>query len=206
MKRLIFAGLLLTLAALEGCGQSQIPMPRKTSYLDSLRAFRADYIEFHELLKTKEERDLLRFYPIDSLYRVTCSFHKYPDSPWFDMPTSSGQPKKHRKYGRLRFTIHDTTVHLVVYQSQALLQKDDTRDYLFIPFSDATSGLDTYGAGRYLECHIGDLVTGTLELDFNKAYNPYCAYVIGYNCPIPPRENELPVAIQAGEKNYGRPH
>jgi uncharacterized protein len=102
--------------------------------------------------------------------------------------------------------IHDTVLHLMVYQSQALLQKAGTRDYLFIPFTDATSGTDSYGAGRYIDGTISDIRNGSLVLDFNKAYNPYCAYSAGYNCPIPPRENDLPVAIRAGERNYGKTH
>ena len=175
-------------------------------YMDSIKAFRADYIQTHELLPTKEQKALLRFYPLDPAYRVVARFEKYADSPWFSMPTSGATPQIQRKYGRLTFMIRDTLLHLMVYQSQALMQKAATRDYLFIPFSDATSGIDSYGAGRYIDGSIGDIRNGCLVLDFNKAYNPYCAYSAGYNCPIPPRENDLPVAIQAGEKNYGKAH
>ena len=175
-------------------------------YMDSIKAFRADYIQTHEILPTKEQKALLRFYPLDPAYRVVARFEKYADSPWFSMPTSGATPQIQRKYGRLTFMIRDTLLHLMVYQSQALMQKAATRDYLFIPFSDATSGIDSYGAGRYIDGTISDIRNGSLVLDFNKAYNPYCAYSAGYNCPIPPRENDLPVAIQAGEKNYGKAH
>jgi uncharacterized protein (DUF1684 family) len=78
------------------------------------------------------------------------------------------------------------------------------RNYLFIPFTDSTSGEESYGGGRYLECFAGDIGYNLLDLDFNKAYNPYCAYGAGYNCPIPPKENDLPIAIKAGEKNYAK--
>jgi hypothetical protein len=175
-------------------------------YMDSIKAFRADYVQTHELLTTKEQKALLRFYPLDPAYRVVARFEKYADSPWFSMPTSGATPQIQRKYGRLTFAIHDTVLHLMVYQSQALLQKAATRDYLFIPFTDATSGIDSYDAGRYIDGTISDIRNGSLVLDFNKAYNSYCAYSTGYNCPIPPRENDLPVAIQAGEKNYGKAH
>jgi len=175
-------------------------------YMDSIKAFRADYIQTHELLISVEQKALLRFYPLDPTYRVIARFEKYADSPWFPMRTSGTTPQIQRKYGRLTFAIRDTVVHLMVYQSQALMQKEGTRDYLFIPFTDATSGIDSYGAGRYIDCAISDLKGGSLVLDFNKAYNPYCAYAAGYNCPIPPRENNMPVAIQAGEKNYGKAH
>lgn len=176
-------------------------------YLDSLQAWRKNYIETHQLLKTPEQRNLLRFYPLNKNYEVSCSFERLPDSAWFPMPTSSGQPKTARKYGRLTFKLHDTTMHLVVFQLQKLLANPETKDYLFIGFTDATSAIDTYGAGRYIDCMKNEIHGNRLVLDFNKAYNPYCAYTTGYNCPIPPRENALPIAIIAGEKNYaGKAH
>ncbi|MBN8851037.1 MAG: DUF1684 domain-containing protein [Sphingobacteriales bacterium] len=175
-------------------------------YMDSIKAFRADYIQTHELLTSAEQKALLRFYPLDPKYRVVAHFEKFTDSPWFPMATSGKTPQIQRKYGRLTFSMHDTVVHLTIYQSQALMQKAATHDYLFIPFTDATSGIDSYGGGRYIDCAVNDIRSGIMVLDFNKAYNPYCAYATGYNCPIPPRENDLSVAIQAGEKNYGKLH
>jgi uncharacterized protein (DUF1684 family) len=72
-------------------------------------------------------------------------------------------------------------------------------------FTDKTTGDQTYHAGRYIDLKIGDINDGKVVIDFNKAYNPYCAYVKGkYSCPIPPRENYLPVAMEAGEKNFGK--
>lgn len=193
---------LFAVGALSASAQ-QVTTP---GYMDSIKAFRADYVGSHELLTTAAQKALLRFYPLDPAYRVAARFEKYSDSPWFPMATSGRSSQIQRKYGRLTFRIHDTTLHLTVYQSQALLQKAATRDYLFIPFTDATSGVETYGGGRYLDCTMGDIRGGILVPDFNKAYNPYCAYTAGYNCPIPPRENDLPVAIRAGEMNYGKGH
>jgi uncharacterized protein (DUF1684 family) len=196
--------LLLLLAVIAENGQAQrLDTP---GYMDSIKAFRADYIQTHELLTSAEQKALLRFYPLDPAYRVIARFEKYADSPWFPMATSGRTPQTQRKYGLLTFKVHDTLVHLTIYQSQALMQKATTRDYLFIPFTDATSGIDSYGAGRYIDCVINDIVGDRLVLDFNKAYNPYCAYTTGYNCPIPPRENDLPVTIRAGEANYGKAH
>lgn len=173
-------------------------------YKDSLESFRKNYINTHELVKTREDRALLQFFPIDPAYQVTCRFEKIDNSEWFPMSTSGSANQMHRKYGKLTFSIHDTTLHLFVYQSQSLMQTNDYKEYLFIPFSDITSGEETYGAGRYLECYIKDIQGGKLVLDFNKAYNPYCAYAAGYNCPIPPKENDMPISIRAGEKNYGK--
>ncbi len=197
---------MLFLLLVFGVLDSQAQKTDAQGYLDSIKAFRADYVQTHELLTTREQKALLSFYPPDPAYRVVARFEKYADSPWFSMPTSGATPQIQRKYGRLTFMIHDTVLHLMVYQSQALLQKTATRDYLFIPFTDETSGIESYGAGRYIDGTISDIRNGRLVLDFNKAYNPYCAYSAGYDCPIPPRENNLPVTIQAGEKNYGKAH
>jgi hypothetical protein len=176
----------------------------QSTYMDSLQSWRKNYIGTHELLKTQEERSWLRFYPVTPAYKVEGVFEELTASPWFPMATSGAKPKMARKYGRLTFQLHDTTLHLVVYQMQALLDKEETRNYLFVGFTDATSAVDTYGAGRYIDCETTDIHAGQMVLDFNKAYNPYCAYASGYNCPIPPLENNLPVAIVAGEKNYAK--
>lgn len=176
-----------------------------STYSDSLGAFRNDYINTHEVVTAKEDRGLLRFFPIDPSYQVKCRFEKIFDAPWFPVATTTASPQMMRKYGYLSFTFHDTAVHIYVYQMQALLQK--LGDYLFLPFTDLTTGTDTYGGGRYVDCNISDIHDSTLIVDFNKAYNPYCAYVSGYSCPIPPKENAMPIAIRSGEKNYGRsPH
>src|ERR1019366_1236411 len=116
-------------------------------YKDSLTSFRKNYIDTHELLKTKEDRALLRFFPIDPAYQVTCQFEKTDNNEWFPMPTSGSASQMHRKYGKLTFSIHDTTLHLFVYQSQSLQTTNDYKEYLFIPFSDITSGEESYGAG-----------------------------------------------------------
>ena len=80
------------------------------------------------------------------------------------------------------------------------------RIYLFVPFTDATTGDESYGGGRYLEFYKQDIQNNTLQLDFNKTYNPYCVYATGFRCPIPPKENRLPVAIKAGEMNFAKSH
>lgn len=197
MKKIFFASLFL-FATMTGRSQTN------TTYLDSLQNWRKDYIETHGALRTPEQKSFLRFYPLDASYRVLSTFEKETDSSWFKVPTAGTISQICRKYGRLTFTVHDTTLHLVLYQIQSLMGKEDTKNVLFIGFTDQTSAVDTYGAGRYIDCIIGEIHGGTLLLDFNKSYNPYCAYMTGYNCLIPPRENDLPVAILAGEKNYGK--
>jgi uncharacterized protein len=172
------------------------------SYEDSLATFITKYKETHEVVR-ESDRQYLQFYPVNKSYRVQASFQKVENSQWLPMKTSGLITKLHRVYGTLTFSIHDTLLHLNVYQSLSLLSTEDYKNYLFLPFTDLTTGIETYNSGRYIDLTIGDVKDGQLLLDFNKAYNPYCAYVSGkYNCPIPPKENNLPVAIRAGEQQY----
>jgi uncharacterized protein (DUF1684 family) len=109
------------------------------------------------------------------------------------MATSAGDEQVYQRYGVVRFSVDDQPAEVTLYAS-------DDSDELFIPFRDATSGKETYGAGRYLELHAhGDEVT----IDFNYAYNPNCAYDPSWSCPLPPPENWLKVPIRAGEKTFG---
>ncbi|MCB0475507.1 MAG: DUF1684 domain-containing protein, partial [Flavobacteriaceae bacterium] len=98
------------------------------------------------------------------------------------------------------FELNGQSLKLHVYQNQELIKQAEYENHIFIPFTDLSSGNESYGGGRYIDLEIprGD----TLVIDFNKAYNPYCAYNHKYSCPIPPRENSLPVAIHAGVKAF----
>ena len=82
--------------------------------------------------------------------------------------------------------MRDTAVTLTIYQSEALMKKPDYEDYLFLPFKDMSNYTYSYGGGRYMDLRFDDIKDSTIVLDFNKCYNPYCAYTDGYNCPIPP--------------------
>lgn len=175
--------------------------PQKT-YNDSLQAYINKYVKEHEVVKGNDKK-YLQFFPIDESYRVIAKIEIANDAKWFQMETSGPIKKTFRTYGIISFKIHDTLMKLHVYQSQNLLQSEQYKDYLFIPFTDLTSGNTTYEAGRYIDIKSEEIKGDQVIIDFNKAYNPYCAYVKNvYNCPIPPRENDLPVAIIAGEKEY----
>ncbi|MEP6583669.1 MAG: DUF1684 domain-containing protein [Ginsengibacter sp.] len=174
------------------------------TYRDSILAYQQNYINTHEVVD-KADRKFIHFYDIDESYRVIASFAKIKDTKGFDMSTSSGMKKHYFVYGLLSFKLHDSLVQLYVYQSDALMRQEKYKDYLFVPFGDATSGFESYGGGRYLEFDISDIKDKSVAIDFNKAYNPYCAYTTGYNCPIPPRENLLTLPVNSGEKSYGKP-
>jgi len=174
------------------------------TYKDSLLSYQQNYINTHEVVG-KDDRKHIHFYTVDESYRVTASFERINDAKGFDMNTASGMKQKYFHYGLLTFKLHDSLTHLYIYQSASLMKQKKYKDYLFVPFGDATSGFESYGGGRYLDFTISEIKNNSLVIDFNKAYNPYCAYTTGYNCPIPPKENLLTVSIPAGEKNYGKP-
>jgi uncharacterized protein len=176
------------------------------NYKDSMAIYQANYVQNHEVV-TGADKELFRFFPVDEKYKITALFEKKNDSKWFSMETSGTTRKIFRIYGVLRLVINDTSVKLNIYQSQNLMNSEEYKDQLFLPFTDLTSGEETYDGGRYIDLVIGDIVENKVIIDFNKAYNPYCAYVSGkYNCPVPPKENELPVAIPAGEKLFEKAH
>ena len=174
------------------------------AYRDSIVSYQQNYINTHEVVG-KEERKYIHFYDIDESYRVKASLERTTDAKGFEMNTSSGLKQRYFRYGLLTFKLHNSILHLFVYQSESLLHQEKFKDYLFVPFGDSTSGFESYGGGRYLEFYISDIKHNRVILDFNKSYNPYCAYASGYNCPLPPVENLLKVPVRAGEKNYGKP-
>lgn len=178
----------------------------QNNYKNSILAYQDSYIKNHGVVKG-DDHQYLHFFAPDEVFRVTARFEKIYDAPWFKMPTSANEYQIHRVYGILHFSIHDTLLSLPVYQSQSLMKSKQYADYLFVPFTDKSSGVETYDNGRYIDLLIKDVETGTCILDFNKAYNPYCAYITGkYSCPIPPRENDLSVAVHAGEMRFGKSH
>lgn len=140
----------------------------------------------------------IHFYPVNLDYVVTARFTRTPNEKPVAMPTSGKQPDAYVKYGTLQFTLMGKEYTMGLYQSLQLAQSEQYKNYLALLFKDATNGNETYGGGRYIDLHIpsGD----TLTINFNKAYQPYCAYTEGYSCPIPPKENILPVRIEAGVK------
>lgn len=179
------------------------------TFTEETNQYRKKYKE--EFLRTDnsplKEADLpyLQFYAPDSTFRVEARFEKSKGKS-FEMPTYSGTNKTYVKYGVLKFKVHGRRQTLTVYRNLSLQALAKYKDYLFIPFKDKTSGTETYGGGRYLDLKTTDLKDKTVVLDFNKAYNPYCAYSTGYNCPIPPINNHLAIPVIAGEKNFAKHH
>ena len=142
----------------------------------------------------------LVFYPIDLKYQVTATFVRTPDEKPFLMPTSTSRKPEYVKYGEAHFMIDNEKYKLNLYKNTSTYDDPEFKDNLFLPFTDFTSGDGSYGGGRYIDARIpkGDKII----IDFNKAYNPYCAYSHNYSCPIPPKENDLTVRIEAGVRDF----
>ena len=142
----------------------------------------------------------LDYFAPDESYRIAAALRVAAENEQVvsTMPTSTGKMRQMRRVGSLEFNLKGQPLSLVAFLEDSESGRSSRR--LFVPFSDLTSGTETYPAGRYLD--LDATPTGLYDLDFNKAYNPYCAYNETYDCPFPPRENRLTVAVRAGEKNY----
>lgn len=136
----------------------------------------------------------LPFFPVSEQYQVQARLEVTPATKPFGMKTTTQRMPMYRQYGVLHFELHGQQLQLPVYQSAEATTED--RD-LFVPFTDLTNGKTSYKGGRYVEVQIPETGT-TLCLDFNRAYNPYCAYNPRYSCPVVPDANHLPVAVEAG--------
>lgn len=169
----------------------------RANYLEEFR--KSDYSPFYHHPKMMKK---MKFYKANDEYIVQAKVELTPQSEQIQMATYSGKQKTFKQYANLTFELDGQSITMAIYQNLKTISNPLYRDYLFLPFMDASSGESTYGGGRYLDFKTGDIKDGILLIDFNKAYNPYCAYSDGYNCPVPPIVNHLDIAIQAGEKNY----
>ena len=177
-----------------------------------------DDTAYHELItKEREEKDRfmrtsdespfaedkknfkgLQYFPPDPTYRIIADLRPIENKKAIVLATSDGKEERYIEYAYAEFDLDNAHHKLLILE---MMDMGPFRGKLFLAFGDETSALETYGAGRYLDVA---KVPGsaTIVLDFNQAYNPYCAYNNTYSCPLPPAENLLKVAIKAGEKNY----
>lgn len=141
----------------------------------------------------KTDFTTLSYFPVSEKYRIITEFHRNSFEQIVKIAITDGSQREYYVFGNAHFHLEGKELDLIVYKPV----KSET-DYLFIPFYDATSADLTYGGGRYVEPVLAE--GGKIEIDFNLAYNPYCAYNPKYRCPIPPQDNNLNVSILAGEK------
>ena len=140
----------------------------------------------------------LNYFPVDLNYRINAKLLPIENKKIVELPTSDGQAKKYLEYGYAQFELHGVAGRLLILE---MMDEGPYRGTLFLAFADSTSAHETYGAGRYVDLKKTPGAS-FITLDFNQAYNPYCAYSENYSCPFPPKENILKVAVKAGEKKY----
>ena len=197
MKNILIFALLI---AFWGCGPNKEPLPGDTEFQKEINAEYKDAST--SPLKDKDRKNFkgLDFFKFDSTYVVKAHFERTPNETPFEMKTTTDRLPIYVKYGVITFSLKGNDYQLNIYQNQDLKKKEGLGEYLFLPFLDNTNGEETYGGGRYIDLSIpeGDEIV----IDFNKAYNPYCAYNQKYSCPIVPRENYLELKVEAGVKAF----
>jgi uncharacterized protein (DUF1684 family) len=173
---------------------------RQPTYEEEIGGWRAEkdaYMRSAESPVPPERRAAfppLSYFPISPAYRVPAALQVVPDEEIIEMSTSTGLRRKMRRIGTLRFTMQGQPLTLTAFVDASA--SDMQR--LFVPFNDLTNGTETYAGGRYLD--LERTATGIYDLDFNRAYNPFCVFNVTYDCPVPPRENRLKLPVRAGEK------
>ena len=196
--RITFFSLVAISLLLVSCGPAEDP-----KYREKIAAHR---MALNEQFFNPEETPLdstsfytwkgLKFFPIKESYKVKGKLTLLSNEPIFELPHSHNKSKPYKQYAKVSFTLLGKDYELLILEQQ--IKKAGFENYLILPFTDETNGQETYGAGRYLDLEKSPQTE--IELDFNLAYNPYCAYNQAYTCPIPPKENHLPIKVEAGVK------
>ena len=199
MKKLI---VLFILVLLFNCGQDKIPILGETEFQKELNTFYKDASK--SPLKKKDLKNFkgLDFYKFDSAYVVKAKFTRTPNEKPFKMRTTTDRLPNYVKYGIIEFELEGKMHLLNIYQNLDIIDEEDYEDYLFLPFLDNTNGEGSYAGGRYIDSSIP--IDDYILIDFNTAYNPYCAYNEKYSCPIVPRENYVDAYVKAGVKTFNK--
>ena len=196
----IYISLLLLLICFTSCAQEKQPLRGDTEFQKEINGEYKDATT--SPLKEKDRKHFtgLDFFIFNASFVVTATLKRMPDTKYFNMRTTTSRVSPERVFGILSFKLNGELHQLNVYQGKDIIKREGYEDYLFLPFLDETNGDESYGGGRYIDLRIpeGD----TLEIDFNTAYNPYCAYNDKYSCPIVPRVNYLKAKIEAGVKVF----
>jgi len=199
MRKLIF---LFLIGALLGCKQDKEPILGETEFQKQMNADYKDATKSPLKEKDRKKFKGLDFYKFDSTYFVTAKFTRTPDEKPFKMRTTTDRLPNYVKYGIVEFQLEGKSHQLDIFQNLDVLEEEEYEDYLFLPFLDNTNGEGSYSGGRYVEGKIPE--GNTIIIDFNTAYNPYCAYNDKYSCPIVPRQNYVDANIMAGVKAFDK--
>ena len=166
-------------------------------YLTSIKNLRSDkdsYLKKDTASPIKDKKDFkgLKYFEVNPNFKITGKIDKVTSGQTINITMTGGEVEEYEAYGNVKFEIEGVKCVLKIFKTP--------EGNLFLPFKDLTSNKETYGAGRYLDFGINDVNENQLTIDFNKAYQPFCAYNHTFTCPVPPAENFLNVAIKAGER------
>ena len=195
MRRFVEGCYFLLIILFTGCGDDNAYQAKVQDEIDN----RIKYLQYNDQSPFQQfdiPFEKPSYFPIDPSYRVNAQVERFTDREYMTIGSSDGSQQRYLKYAWLTFTLQNVPCRLLVLKPVGM----GATNIFFLAFADETSGQTTYGAGRYLDITIGK--SDKLVLDFNLAYNPYCAYVPEYSCPFPPSENVLNIAIEAGEKDF----
>lgn len=181
----------------------------KTDYVKEIETYRNNKIQG---MKNNpgfplQEEDYANFdyFEVNPTFNILADVEILENEPEFEMLTYAGTTATYVRYALATFNLNGQKVQVAIYKNVNLSKEEKYAHHLFLPIKDLTSGEKSYGGGRYMDLSALDISDGKMRIDFNKLYNPYCAYSDGYRCPIPPDENHLTIEILAGEKNYTGP-
>lgn len=180
--------------------QQKYDLASVTQFQNDLNAEYADVKTSPLLTEDIGNFKSLDFYPANEDFFVVAKFVRTKKEKPFEMKTTTDRKPIYVKYGEVFFTIQGLDFKLNVYRNIALSKQKKYKDHLFLPFSDLTSGKESYIGGKYIDLEIPK--GNTIAIDFNTSYNPYCAYNYKYSCPIVPLENDLNIEIKAGVKKF----
>ena len=174
------------------------------SYLEKLTKFRAEKDRFFQSseespFEDKKKFTKLTYFAPDQAYRIKATVEPIRDTAKLKLRMTGGEEESFVRYGYASFKLKDQEHKVLLLLKMG---EDGEEDGLFLPFTDETNGFETYGGGRYLDLELDK--NSELMIDFNFAYNPFCAYNHNYTCPVPPKENHIGIKINAGEKDYPR--
>lgn len=195
MQKILFTVVLLT--SLFTFSQDQVTAQEFQKNLNE------EFADVNKSPLTEKDRLVFKgldFFPIDPNFIVQATFKRTKKEKSFEMKTTTDRKPLYVKYGEISFKINREIYKLNIYQNIELTKSKGFKNHLFLPFSDLTSGNESYIGGRYIDLQIPN--GKTIIIDFNKAYNPYCAYNYKYSCPIVPLENDLATHINAGVKKF----
>lgn len=210
MSKLIFMKsffLIIISLLIIGCKSSN------NEYINEIKKFQYElnthYADAENSPLTEEDLKVFKtldFFEINENYRVEALLELTPNAPVFEMKTTTDRLPLYKKYGIAHFRLNGENLQLSVYQNQDLQNSLEYANYLFLPYNDKTNGNTSYEGGRFIDLEIPENGSNSIIIDFNKSYNPYCAYNHKYSCPIPPSENILQIEVPVGVKAYSKHH